>query len=467
MTGQTKSKAATESGEPTRIVIIGASVRPLIASCLSARCVPVAFDFFADWDGQQMIQASGCEHAILTKIDRYEDLLELDFSSLGDAVILSGGSELRSELVTVVSDCLPLLGPSARSLAAIADPLQWLQVLQDSGCRVPESRSELPTESLADWLAESSTDWLAKQRGTCGGSGVRILEKELAVDNAELKTNDSYFQKRIAGQAWSVVLASRHQETSDGNTTFSLGYTQQWLGSWSRQTSGRGPEVPQVLANPASLKSISALLQDPRPFAYHGSIGPLTVSISVQKQVDRIAKVLAQKFSMQGVWGMDFVLDANGQVWPVDFNPRITASAELFESLFVGSKSKFRSVLDLHLAACQSMSVDDANAFEKLAADRATFSGGLCEAKRIVFHLGPDPVKIDTEKWEQLSRYHVPNFFQGNQPGASIADVPRVGDQIETGRPLLTLRSRSKNEAAAIALLDDLFDAVQRCIGVC
>ena len=384
-----------------------------------------------------MIHESGHENASLTKIDRYQDLLEFDFASLGDAAILTGGAELRSELVKKVSEQIPLLGPDAESVAAISDSFSWLRVLHESGCRVPAMKIKLPVDYLTN-------DWLVKLRGNCGGSGVQVLDEKFKGFDVEGWVNDSYFQKRIPGQSMSAVLVSRRSTASLASTTFSLGYTRQWLAT--------------------DFVDESEDCRIARPFAYHGSVGPLEVSESVQLQVERITNLLAQKFAMQGVWGIDFVLDAEGQVWPVDFNPRITASAELFEAAIARSENKVRSLVDLHLLACCSMNGDEKE-FKKLAADRAAFSDEEnCEAKRIVF-LGSEPIEIDKAKWEQLSRYYVPDFFQSNQTGVSIADVPPLGDRIEAGRPLLTIRSRAKTEAAALALLDELFGALQAWIG--
>ena len=84
--------------------------------------------------------------------------------------------------------------------------------------------------------------------------------------------------------------------------------------------------------------------------------------------------------------------------------------------------------------------------------------------KRIVFFDGPGDVLIDEAKFEQLLRLHEPDFFYGNQPGASIADVPRIGDRIDKGRPLLTIRSRAGDEVAAKALLGELLGCVQACL---
>ena len=469
MTGPIKSHEALESSGSRRIVLIGASVRPLIASCLSAGCVPIAFDFFADWDGQRLIRESQYANASLTKIHRYEDLLEVDFAKLGDAVILTGGAELRPGLVKAVSGQLSLFGPNAESLAAIADPINWLEVLRESGCRVPESRRELPKNTSAEWLV--------KQSGTCGGSGVRLLDSSFANQKVPTDAGGSYFQQRIPGQSWGTVLVSRRRPEDNISATFSLGCTRQWLagevnveskricGSGSHQTSGRSPDVPSILTNPAVSKSLAPQPPCTRPFAYRGSVGPLPVSKTVQLQIDQISSSLGRTYSMQGVWGMDFVLDSDDKVWPVDFNPRITASAELFETLIARSGSKFRSILDLHMSACRSTGANNVGDFEKLADDLALSSmAESCEAKRVVFFSGSDAIEINKAKWDRLSSLQVPKFFESDQTGTSVADLPRLGDFIEVGRPLLTLRSRSKTEAAAAALLSELFDAVKACV---
>ena len=425
--------AELNNNGPKKIVLIGASTRPLIASCLAAGCVPVAFDFFADWDGQQLIQEAGCAGASLTKVERYADLVEYDWASLGDAAILSGGAELRPELVAAVGRQLPLLGAGENALAAVADPIRWLQVLEEARCRVPESRCDLPVGNEGDWLV--------KQRGSCGGSGVREVGNEIENSGA-----DSYYQQRIAGESFSAVLISRCQGEGGERTTFVLGCTRQWLASdFDDGGSKRG--------------------QDWRAFAYRGSVGPIAVAESVKQQVGRIANVLALNFSLSGVWGMDLILDADGQVWPVDLNPRITASAELFESAIANSSCGFCSVVDLHLSACDSGRAWGVKDFETSAGERIVGQvKESCEAKRFLFFDGPGIFEMDQSKLQLSSRFYVHDFFQGRQAGVSIADVPQVGDQIAPGRPLMTMRSRAKTEAEAVVLLDELLVEVQGCL---
>ena len=416
-----------------KIVLIGASTRPLIASCLAGGCVPVAFDFFADWDGQQLVQEAGCAGASLTKVERYADLVEYDWASLGDAAILAGGAELRPELVAAVGGQLPLLGAGEDTLTAIADPIRWLQVLKEARCRVPESRRDLPVGREGDWLV--------KQRGSCGGSGVRAVGSEIENSDA-----DCYYQKKIAGESFSAVLVSRRQGEGDVERTILLGCTRQWLAADFDDGRSKGD-------------------QDWRAFAYRGSVGPIAISETVKKQVGRIANVLAREFSLAGGWGMDFILDAEGQVWPVDLNPRITASAELFETSIANSSCGFCSVVDLHLSACEYACGRSIKDFETLAGEGIVGQGKRCyEAKRFLFFDGPEVFEMDQAKFQLLSRLCVRDFFQARQAGVSIADVPAVGDRIAPGRPLMTIRSRAKTEAEAVVLLDELLVDVHGCL---
>ena len=421
------------NNRPEKIVLIGASIRPLIASCLAGECVPVAFDFFADWDGQRLIREVGCAGASLAKIEGYADLLDYDLASLGDAAILAGGAELRPELVAAVGRQLPLLGTGENALTAIADPIRWLQVLKEAGCRVPESRRDLPVGSEGDWLV--------KQCGSCGGSGVREVGSEIENSGA-----DCYYQKKIAGESFSAVLISRRQGEGGVERTILLGCTRQWLAAdFDDGRSKRG--------------------QDWRAFAYHGSVGPIAISETVKQQVGRIANELAQKFSLAGMWGLDFILDVEGQVWPVDLNPRITASAELFETSIANSSCGFCSVVDLHLSACEYACGRSIKDFETLAGEGIVGQGKRCyEAKRFLFFDGPEVFEMDQAKFQLLSRLCVRDFFQARQAGVSIADVPAVGDRIAPGRPLMTIRSRAHTEAAALALLDQLVVNVRGCL---
>jgi len=128
-----------------------------------------------------------------------------------------------------------------------------LSALQDAGCRVPETSSQLP---------EDATGWLLKRGGTCGGSGVWLAESEIAKNVAAGSVGECYYQQRIAGQSLSAVLVSRRPTEREASVTFLLGCTRQWLAS---DFSG-------------STETLDG--SGDRPFAYCGSAGPVTIYVA-------------------------------------------------------------------------------------------------------------------------------------------------------------------------------------------
>src|SRR5262249_54766323 len=82
------------------------------------------------------------------------------------------------------------------------------------------------------------------------------------------------------------------------------------------------------------------------PFAYVGSIGPWPVSSGVRARVAEVGEVLAASFCLAGLFGVDLIL--RGEVpWPVEVNPRYTASVEVLElALRRSFLSEHRSVFE-------------------------------------------------------------------------------------------------------------------------
>ncbi len=65
-------------------------------------------------------------------------------------------------------------------------------------------------------------------------------------------------------------------------------------------------------------------------FAYVGSVGPWPVSGSESRRIQALGDTLARAFGLVGLFGVDFVL-RDGMPWPVEVNPRYTASVEVLE----------------------------------------------------------------------------------------------------------------------------------------
>jgi predicted ATP-grasp superfamily ATP-dependent carboligase len=385
-----------------KVVLIGASVRPLIASCIAAGITPIAFDFFADWDSQQMLERCGLPGAKLTKIKRYEDLLQLRFDSLGDAVIFAGGAELVPDLVDHVSESIEVLGTSPSAISTISDPMNWLSFLHSQGFSVPESRRDLD--------GFENENWLRKKSGRCGGRGIERVG--LGVESNE--PEGDYFQKLIQGRSYSAQFV-RSVKT---DAAILLGCCRQ-------------------------------IFYTAVPFQYAGSVFALKLPANVNKQIQELGSALARKFDLVGVWGLDFVLDETNTAWPVDLNPRITASTELFEGL-VRTNSNATSTVDLQRTSCSGV---------ELSFDTTKLQMAV-EGKLILFNRSAGSIHIDGEQFTWLVGHCEFSFDRNGKRGVALADIPNLGQEICPGHPVLTIRGRAKDRSKLISQFRSLAAAV-------
>jgi predicted ATP-grasp superfamily ATP-dependent carboligase len=146
-------------------------------------------------------------------------------------------------------------------------------------------------------------------------------------------------------------------------------------------------------------------------FHYAGSIGPLPISPLLTESLARIGSLLADAFSLLGLFGIDGVL-ADDLFLPVEINPRYTASMELYDHA-LGT-----SLVALHVAACGEL---------RLPVLQSPVNAAWY-AKKIVY---------------APSEIHVPELFEhllsGKPEAAIIADVPCAGTTIAAGHPVLTI----------------------------
>src|SRR5262249_16165526 len=85
-------------------------------------------------------------------------------------------------------------------------------------------------------------------------------------------------------------------------------------------------------------------------FAYRGSFGPYPVSKELRNYLGRIGNRLASAFGLVGWLGIDYVSNP-GIPWPVEINPRFTASVEIHELALR------QSLLDYHRRACEGQAI--------------------------------------------------------------------------------------------------------------
>ncbi|HEX5471930.1 MAG TPA: ATP-grasp domain-containing protein [Lacipirellulaceae bacterium] len=363
------------------LAIVGASTRSAAASAVRAGFQPLAADLFADADLRQI--------ATCTRISPYpEGFVDWLRAIEPPAWMYTGALENHPELVDQMAWIAPLLGNPGDVLARVRSPWELAHALRSAGLLFPETRD------TSDGISPDGS-WLMKTYRGASGSGVRVWSREQGAGSRESGGMlPAVFQRRVAGTACSAVYVA----ADDGATL--LGATKQLIGE------------PRLGA---------------RGFQFAGSIGPLPTSEAVRNILTHIGNVLAAKFELIGLFGVDFILDDKQQVWTIEVNPRYTASAEIVER-FSGI-----SALAAHVAACRG-----SNPPQRAGPSSAPAGGGDAPARDGVIIHGKAILfaKRDIEVNQTFADYALNEALR--TPWPTLADLPSAGTIIETGRPIFT-----------------------------
>jgi predicted ATP-grasp superfamily ATP-dependent carboligase len=351
---------------------VGASVRAAAYSARRAGFHPLACDLFADRDLQELcptIRVGDYPSGLVAAASRHPS----------SPWLYTGALENHPEIVDRIASVRPLLGNSGQVLRAVRDPWRVAAALQRRGLTVPRC------EHVGGVAADEG--WLLKRRHSAGGAGVRPGHGASSGNQA---AGECFLQQHIAGRACAAVyVAARGRATLVGVTEQLIGSA--WCGS--------------------------------RGFQYCGSVGPLRLSAATIGRFRRIGNCLAREFRLTGLFGVDAILNRRG-VWPVEVNPRYTASIEVLE------RALGVATIGWHVAACLQGG---------LPAEPATSRKLPWFGKAILF--ARRAVEID-ERPSRAAR--LANRTQGpaspaDEAWPTIADIPVPGSRIPAHRPILTM----------------------------
>ena len=164
-----------------------------------------------------------------------------------------------------------------------------------------------------------------------------------------------------------------------------------------------------------------------RAFQYCGSLGPWHLPPAAARELLRCGQVLARRFALRGIVGIDFVFDGE-QAWPVEVNPRLTASVEVVERWLR------TSLAAAHLAACQG------HPAENFPPPTEPTTPPTAVGKAILF--ARQPLTISRPTSDHLLSVAGP--FDHPQ----LADIPPPETHIQPGEPILTLLADGTDLAA-------------------
>jgi predicted ATP-grasp superfamily ATP-dependent carboligase len=353
------------------LLIFGASARAAAFSALRAGLRPWCCDLFADAD----LRARA---PVMRLPGRYpEGFLHLIGVELPGPWMYTGGLENRPFLVGRMARRRPLWGCDRAALVAARSPFHVAAVLR---------RAALPAPAVASPLDAFSPGrtWLVKPLAGAGGAGIRFLS-DPETGRRGRPDGRCYLQQYLDGESRAAVFVG------DGRSARLLGVTRQLVGcDWLH--AGR--------------------------FRYGGSIGPLRLSREEAATLERLGGTLAAG-GLRGLFGVDGVWRGSA-LWPVEVNPRYTASVEVIEHA-TGLRA-----LAWHAAAFQEGALPRAD----VPAPRG------CVGKAVLY--APAPLTFPAEgPWSAALRAppavdELPAF----------ADVPLAGEAIRAGRPVLTFFAR-------------------------
>jgi predicted ATP-grasp superfamily ATP-dependent carboligase len=360
------------------LLVIGASARAAAFSALRAALRPECADLFADADLQ-----ARCPARPVAAKGYPRSFLALPALREAGPWIYTGALENRPNLIDELARRRrPLWGNPAGVLQRVRSPFAVREALRQSGLPCP-----------AVWTGTmpppASGRWLLKPLYGAGGSGIRPW-----TGRAPLPRWPFYWQQLIDGEPCAAVYVG------DCQAARLLGVTKQLVGE------------PWLNA---------------APFHYCGSVGPLELEPPLQELFTRTGAVLAKDFGLRGLFGVDCVV-RDGVPYPVEVNPRYTASVEVIEY------ATGLCALALHRAAFEASGGRKPPEFD--GHTRGAFTPRSPVVGKAVLFARTE-IRFPAEgPWTNASA--------GARQMPKFADIPHAGDVIGAGKPILTLFQRGQ-----------------------
>lgn len=370
------------------LLVAGITTRPMAASAVRSGWVVTAVDAFGDLDLRACARVirPGDEDGGFNPSAAAAAARAIP----ADAVAYTSNFENHPAAVASLARGRLLLGNPPAVLERVRDPLGLMLALRARGFATPATRACSPRTD-----AVGPRRWLLKPRRSGGGHGTTIWRPGRPISRKH------YLQQRIEGTPGSLLFLA------DGSTALPLALSRQLVGDRSFGASG---------------------------FRYCGSLmggGELfTAEDMLLARASDMAGVLTREFGLVGLNGIDFIARA-GVPWPIEVNPRWTASMELLEG------GAGVPLFALHAEACRG----------RLPGASPGVVRGV-RGKAVVF-ARRDVTLGSTRDWLRDAR---------------IADVPHPGQRISRGRPICTVFASGNSAAACRRALASKAGAIYRAV---
>lgn len=381
-------KPVTDGTEP-HVLVIGVAVRALAVSAARAGYRVTAVDAFGDLDLRRAATViplrpeQGAEYSPLSAVRAARGVL-------AELIAYTSNFENYPKAVASLARHRSLLGNPPTVLTQVRNPLELMRVLRHRGLTSPATRATPPVARRA------RGSWLLKPRRSGGGHGTRIWHRSEPVPRTH------YLQERIAGTPGSIAFVA------DGRRAVTLGLTRQLVGDERFGAHG--------------FRYCGSLFGDPSGLFERGE--------ELLAPAAALATTLTTEFGLVGLNGIDFIL-RDGVPYPIEVNPRYSASMELIE------RAHGLSIFETHVRACRGI------------LPWAPAPKSSVEGKAVVF-ARRDVTVGDTRHWI-------------DHP--SFADVPHPGERIRRGHPICTVFAKASDAEHCHRLLLKRAATVYRAAG--
>ncbi len=272
---------------PKYVLIVARSGRQLAEAARACGYEPLVVDFFGDIETETVCRANialNPRSDLKFDVPKLADALRSIWSRYGAMPLVWGsGLESQPHLLAALAPRWDIKGCSVATLFRVNDPRAFGHALAANAIRAPK---------IASGAVPTSGQWLLKQRGSCGGLGVRGIGMRRVSGQRE------YFQRAVAGTQLSAAFVA-----AKGSVSF--------LGICEALNLQYHPRLP---------------------YRFSGAIAAPHWLASLRTPLTEIVEKLSSEFALRGLCGVDVIVDRGARVHLIELNPRPPATFDLLAS---------------------------------------------------------------------------------------------------------------------------------------
>ncbi|WP_432797647.1 ATP-grasp domain-containing protein [Poriferisphaera sp. WC338] len=285
------------------IVIVGRSGRAAAVSARRAGYEPWVIDCISARDTQRIAHSLKVDPR-----DYPHKLPELVQKAPASApIMMTGDLENHPTVWEAITFGREIIGSNADAIKAVRqidvlneDGLKKIKIKGIKACRTRTIDDFWSRVTLSVFGVWDRRKYIVKPRRGSGGEGIRHWDTTGSFKHGSPGTLDrtEYLQQYIQGIPIGTVFRA------DGWSVQFLGASEMIVGDWDF-----GADL----------------------FNYVGSIGEIDLQEKSRAAISQVAVALTQRHDLRGIFGIDWIMDYAGRLWPIEVNPRYTASVEVLE----------------------------------------------------------------------------------------------------------------------------------------